>query len=86
MWSYTAIPPYVFMVWCFSEHRESFTVPLQDTLLTDVDERYYLFNARWLIYVPPHLALKEFCILPTQCIYLFRMVLIINSDYFPKQR
>jgi hypothetical protein len=25
------------------------------------------------------------CILPTQCICVFRMVLTINSDYFPKQ-
>jgi hypothetical protein len=24
-------------------------------------------------------------ILPTQCIYVFRMILTINSDYFPKQ-
>jgi hypothetical protein len=29
---------------------------------------------------------KEFCILPTERIYVFHMVLTINSDYFPKQR
>jgi hypothetical protein len=27
----------------------------------------------------------KLCILPTQCIHVFRMVLTINSDYFPKQ-
>jgi hypothetical protein len=27
----------------------------------------------------------KFCILPTQCICVFRMVLTINSDCFPKQ-
>jgi hypothetical protein len=40
-------------------------------------------------------ALKRICtarfnilklrILPTQCIYVFRVILTINSDYFPKQ-
>jgi hypothetical protein len=24
--------------------------------------------------------------MPTQCIYLFRMILIIINDYFPKQK
>jgi hypothetical protein len=28
----------------------------------------------------------KLCILPTQCIYVFRMVLTINSDCFPKQQ
>jgi hypothetical protein len=28
---------------------------------------------------------QKLCILPTQCIYVFHMVLTINSDYFPKQ-
>jgi hypothetical protein len=27
----------------------------------------------------------KLCILPTQCICVLRMVLTINSDYFPKQ-
>jgi hypothetical protein len=27
----------------------------------------------------------ELCILPTQSTYVFRMILTINSDYFPKQ-
>jgi hypothetical protein len=29
--------------------------------------------------------IQKLCILPTQCIYVFRMILTINSDYFPKQ-
>jgi hypothetical protein len=29
--------------------------------------------------------INELYILPTQCIYVLRMVLTINSDYFPKQ-
>jgi hypothetical protein len=28
---------------------------------------------------------SKLCILPTQCICVFRMVLAINSDCFPKQ-
>jgi hypothetical protein len=31
------------------------------------------------------LNIKENCILPTQCICVFRMILTINSDYFPNQ-
>jgi hypothetical protein len=27
---------------------------------------------------------KELCILPTECIFVFRMMLITNSDYVPK--
>jgi hypothetical protein len=37
------------------------------------------------IYIPPALTLKKLSILPTQCVYVFRMVLTINSDYFPKR-
>jgi hypothetical protein len=29
--------------------------------------------------------IQKLCILPTQCIYVFRMVLTVNSDCFPKQ-
>jgi hypothetical protein len=28
----------------------------------------------------------KLCILPTQCIYMFQMILTVNSDYFPKQQ
>jgi hypothetical protein len=35
------------------------------------------------IYHPP--SSKNLCILPTECICVFRMVLTVNSDYFPKQ-
>jgi hypothetical protein len=35
--------------------------------------------------MPPALRLKELCILPTQCIYVFLMVLTIHSDYLPEQ-
>jgi hypothetical protein len=30
-------------------------------------------------------GIKELYVLPTQCIYVFRMILTINSYYFPKQ-
>jgi hypothetical protein len=40
------------------------------------------FKAQWLLHVPP--ALKP-CILPTECVCVFRVVLTINSDCFPKQ-
>jgi hypothetical protein len=42
------------------------------------------FKAQWQLYVPPAQALK-ICILVTQCVCEFRMVLTINSDCFPKQ-
>jgi hypothetical protein len=27
----------------------------------------------------------DLCILPTECIYKFRMILLVNRDNFPKQ-
>jgi hypothetical protein len=40
------------------------------------DVMCFLWGTNW-IYI--------YCILPTQCIYVFRMIPTINSDYFPKQ-
>ena len=34
--------------------------------------------------MPPGLKLK-FCIFPTQRIYMFRIIFIVNNDYFHKQ-
>jgi hypothetical protein len=42
-------------------------------------------TAYWQLYVPLALTFKKLRILSTQCIYVFRMVLTINSDYFPKE-
>jgi hypothetical protein len=28
---------------------------------------------------------RRCCILPTQCIYVFRVILTTSNDYFPKQ-
>jgi hypothetical protein len=37
------------------------------------------------IYTTYFNTLNKTLLLPTRCIYVFRMVLTINSDYFPKQ-
>ena len=34
---------------------------------------------------PTKFNVPKFCVLPTQCIYVFRMALGTNSDYFPIQ-
>jgi len=44
-----------------------------------------LFRAEWLIYLPLSLRLQKCYVLPTQCIYVFRMDLRTNSDYFTKR-
>jgi hypothetical protein len=41
-------------------------------------------KAHWSLYVPLVLTLK-LCMLPTECTCVFRMVLTINSDCFPKR-
>jgi hypothetical protein len=35
--------------------------------------------------IPTRFNILKFCILPTECICVFRTVLTINSDCFPKQ-
>jgi len=48
--------------------------------------KYLTFKVRWLLYTPPGLTFKKkFYVLPTQCIYVFCMDLITNSDYFSTQ-
>jgi hypothetical protein len=37
------------------------------------------------LHLPQVLTLNKLCILPTQCICVFRVVLTINSDYFPEE-
>jgi hypothetical protein len=32
MWSYTSIPPYIFMMWCLVKHRNNFTFRLPSTV------------------------------------------------------
>jgi hypothetical protein len=40
------------------------------------------FQAHWYLYLPPSLTIRK----SSFCIYLFRMFLKINTDYFLKQR
>jgi hypothetical protein len=40
------------------------------------------FQAHWCLYLPPSLKIRK----SSFCIYLFRMILKLNSDYFLKQR
>jgi hypothetical protein len=45
--------------------------------------RLYLpFKAQWELYVPAALTISNWAF----CIYVFRMILTVNSDYFLKQR
>ena len=51
-----------------------------------------IFTAQWLLYVPHsghymyrQFNIKQFYVLPTQCIYVFCVDLRTNSDYFPIQ-
>jgi hypothetical protein len=44
-----------------------------------------VFKVQWLVYVPPVFTCMNFAFPPTQCICVFRVVLTINSDCFPKQ-
>ena len=37
-------------------------------------------------YIYQQLNIKQFYVLPKQCIYVFRVDLRTNSDYFPLQR
>jgi len=37
------------------------------------------------LFVPFALTFKKICILPTGCTDLFRMIIRLNSDYFPEQ-
>jgi hypothetical protein len=39
--------------------------------------------SKWLLYVPPGLALKIYFLLPKEYIYVFCTVLRTNIDYFP---
>jgi hypothetical protein len=44
------------------------------------------FKAHWLVYVYAlWLNFKEFCILATQYIYVFCMILKVSGHYFPKR-
>jgi hypothetical protein len=40
------------------------------------------FKAQWELYVPPASTIDD----SSFCIYVFRMFLSVNSDYFLKQR
>ena len=49
-------------------------------------------TAQWSLYVPHsghymyrQFNIQQFCVLPTQCIYVFCVDLRTNSDYFPLQ-
>jgi hypothetical protein len=43
---------------------------------------FYPFNYDYNYYVPPYLTITKSAF----CIYVFRMILTVNSDYFLKQR
>jgi hypothetical protein len=44
-----------------------------------------LFKAWWLLYIPLAATLKKLYILPIENIYVFRVILRINSNCFPAQ-
>jgi hypothetical protein len=48
--------------------------------LTDAVPVSYI-TAQWQLCVPLALTFKNVHILPTQCVYMFRMVLTTNRDY-----
>jgi hypothetical protein len=47
-WSYTSIPPYVFMAWCLVKYRSDFTLILQECTISS--DMFTCFGSFWTPY------------------------------------
>jgi hypothetical protein len=96
LWSYSSICFFVFMPqllsicfflsFCFSFPSCSVrsSSPFSYKLHCPIWFRCAHGSVFAMLYIPPNLT-KKIRIMPTQCIYVFHMVLTINSDCFSKQ-
>jgi hypothetical protein len=61
---------------CCSLHHDIVCLPLP---------HFKTLKSTVVIMCTTYFSIHNLCVLPTQCICVFRVVLTINSDYFPKQ-
>jgi hypothetical protein len=76
-------PHLVFFWWGEEDNLMTWMRKWSVIVISSSVNRVSIFKIQWLLYVPPALTYHKLCVLSVY-VCVFRMVLTINSDCFPK--